>query len=180
MRRWNWYRTIALWQIVGAIIGAGVFLDAIRQLTGVASADRIRFAVIVLAVCGCSVFCGWLLLRNSKAGRDLSVLLQAVQVLGIGANGVDFQVILGPAVTLGVVPGQWVGLKAALTPQLHWFGVRPAGAPAIIQVNLLALIWAIYLSDWLWERRQDHAVAPDPQLVTDPAPAPLEQSAGAP
>ncbi len=135
---------------VETLIGVNEAFGAVLIL--VAQASAIRHGLVALptlylwlaiGVAGVSVWAGSLLIRGKRLGRQLSILLQALQVFGVASRTFSWRFELGVKVTVDLTSS---------TVMTHWgfgglFGVWPsAGAPKLTFIlNPVALIAMLYL-----------------------------------
>ena len=135
---------------VEALIGVNEVLGGALILAAQASAVRhglaalpTRYFYLSILVAGMSMWAGWLLIRRKRLGRQLSIVLQALQVFGVASRMFSWRFELGLKVTVEMT---------ASSVMTHWgfgglYGVWPwPGAPENTLVfNPLALIALLYL-----------------------------------
>jgi hypothetical protein len=111
-----------------------------------------------------AMIAGWRLLRGKQFGRELSVVLQILQVVQIIANGWMFKYVTGLQLLLKIGPSGVEfspGVNAAV-----WLGPTLAPAPSSIGINLFALWATIYLARQLAVNRLRLPIA-DPDLTAE-------------
>ena len=138
----NWMRIIGIWQMIGGALSAIAFLDAVPRL--VTDADtRTSVLVAVIPLCGLSILAGYALFEGRRAGRRPSMVIQSIQLLGIGVGPRAIRLVLGPYILIGLIPQQWIGFSIGWQPQLHLYfhDVSPG-----YYLNVLALACLWYLA----------------------------------
>lgn len=164
----DWGRIVGIWQIVGGIAGAATFLEGVPAM-GAGRDTQQTILLGVLPLCGLSALSGWALIRGHApaTARGWATALWDLQLAGFRAGEVAFRLALAPFVFLNIVPGQGVGLTAALHPHLLLYTRTPGTPSSWLTINLLAL-FALAL---LWRPRRtqrlDSKAAPDtPRAVS--------------
>lgn len=150
---------------VEALIGVNQVLGGVLILTGQLSAVRhglialpTLYFYLGMGVAGVSMWVGWLLIRGQRLGRQLSIVLQALQVFGVASRMFSWRFELGLKATVELTSSSVI---------THWgfgglFGAWPwPGAAELTFVfNPLALIAMLYLV------RQSRQVSSDQTSTT--------------
>jgi predicted membrane protein len=98
-----------------------------------------------------AIIAGWRLLRRQSLGRELSLIVQLLQVVQITALGWIVQYATGLQVLVKVRPDMFQvspGVNAAV-----WFGPTLVPVPWVIGINLFALWASIHLARKLATKR---------------------------
>ena len=92
--------TIALWEIVGGMLGAIGVLSLFGAIPNAAIAKT--FFGCALALCVLSIGAGVMLLLRVPTGRSLSLVVQGVQLIQFSFGWCRFEVIAGPRFQVGL------------------------------------------------------------------------------
>jgi hypothetical protein len=175
MKQRGWLKAIAIWQITGGVIGGATFLDAVPRLQ--VSADA-KWVVLVPAVIlsGLSVLAGWALLEGRPAARGPSLVVHAVQMIGVGAPAFTYRVVLGPYLFVYFAPSGF-GVNAGFSPQLLWHTSGSMPFEPHIIVNVLAVTCFTLLLRWTYLTQ---LVAEQSPSVADSSPRDAREPIGWP
>ena len=116
-----------------------------------------------------SIVAGWRLFRRQVGGRELSLVVQVLQVLQVTALGWSIQYAAGLQVLVKIERGMFMvspGANAGM-----WFGPTYSPLPWMVAVNLFALWASVHLVRAL--RRANMMVGPMPEVtgtLTPPSP----------
>ena len=159
----NWIRIIGIWQMVSGAIAGITFLDAMPRI--VSDLEwRVSILAVVIPICGLSILAGYALYQGRRAGRTPSLIVQVVQLVGIGVGPKAIRLVLGPYVLIGLIPHEWIGVSVGWQSQLHLhLGSQSPG----FYLNVLALVCIWYLA---FEWPASSEVSPD-EASPSPTPA---------
>ncbi len=145
MKRRIWLKAIAVWQMLGGAIGAATFLAVIAPLNAPIGTRLVLLAVLI-PICLLSGVAGWGLLKARRWARGPSLLVQGLQLFGVGTTGFMARLCLGPYVYFYVINGTG-GIEAGFSPQANLYWRQPPMAPHLV-VNLLAAVCIVMLLRW--------------------------------
>jgi hypothetical protein len=94
--------------------------------------------------------------RGQVRGLQLSLILQALQILQVVVPGLAFVLVLGPSVVFGFPSGQDFSFSAALEPEAA-VALWHHDSPFRLQFNVLALVLFIALRRSQLQREQPKA-----------------------
>jgi len=142
----SWLKAIALWQITGGAAGGVMFLDAVPRLQ-LPTDSKWTLLGIFVPICVFSVVTGWALLHGRAAARVPSIILHAVQLLGVGTTHFTFRLVLGPFLYLYVTRSTF-GINAGFQPEMRWHTSGPMPYEPHVVINLLSLTCIVLLIRW--------------------------------
>jgi hypothetical protein len=90
-----------------------------------------------------SLLAGFLLIRKNKLGLYLSIIVQGVQIVQIGWNNSIYKYEAGLQLLISLTSQQF-GIKPGFNVGA-WFGTFPASIQPYLAINIVALIFFIYL-----------------------------------
>jgi hypothetical protein len=130
----NGWFLLALVEIGAGLLGLGV--TGLAALRG--GAVTLGVLLLATAVFGLCLVAGVLLLFDYAAGRPLSMLVQALQVVQVSSAALVWRFVAGPQVTLGMRAGEFT-YGAGMFVDLTVFAPVPAGEPRGVLINVIAL-----------------------------------------
>jgi len=138
----KWEKLVAWSELLGGIAGLLVLLPlaAIQRPAALTPIYYIGAGFGFLL----AIVAGWRLLRGKKFSRELSFLVQLLQVVEIIAKGWMFHYVTGLQLLLMIGPN---GVE--LSPGVNaavWLGPTLAPSASMIGINLFALWGSIYLA----------------------------------
>ena len=145
----KWDRLIAWSELLGGLAGLVVLLP-VAAIQRVASLGPMYYLGAGLGFLAASV-AGVLLLRRKQFGRELSLVVQLLQVVQLTALGWMIHYATGIQALIKIGPGTFQlspGVNAAV-----WFAPTLVPAHWTIGVNMFALWAAIYLASGIVEQR---------------------------
>jgi len=141
-------RIIAWYQIAGGLAGIGLMLVVVLILIRTAPLSLATFIMLAaVALHGFSVYCGVLLLKNKyRAGLNLSVINQALQVISFAIGGYKFKYIAGIVLLSGCDFVDKLKAYVSFSWKPTWqISIDTAGNHFDIAINIIALLLLILI-----------------------------------
>lgn len=141
----NQIRAIALYQIIGGILGIALTIWVMFSGEMVVDQMALRIGLFAGGLYIFSILCGRMLFRNLRRGLVLSIINQVLQVVYFSFGAYGFQFVAGLRVGVGVdmVEG-WI-FKFRLALSSFHFSIGTDLGQKFIGVNLVALFLIFWL-----------------------------------
>ena len=141
----NQIRAIALYQIIGGILGIALTLWVMFGGEMFVDQMALRIGLFASGLFIFSILCGRMLFRNQKRGLTLSLINQLLQVVYFSFGPYAFQYVAGLRIGIGVdmVEG-WV-FKFRLALSSFHFSIGTDLGQKFIGVNLIALLLIFWI-----------------------------------
>ncbi|WP_299702685.1 hypothetical protein [uncultured Pontibacter sp.] len=141
----NQVRAIALYQIIGGILGIALTVWVMFSGDMVVDQTALRIGLFAGGLYIFSLLCGRMLFRNQRRGLILSLINQSLQVLYFSFGAYGFQYVAGLRVGVGVdmVEG-WI-FKFRLALSSFHFSIGTDLGQKFIGVNLVALFLIFWI-----------------------------------
>ncbi|WP_101443131.1 hypothetical protein [Pontibacter ramchanderi] len=141
----NQIRAIALYQIIGGILGIALTLWVLFSGEMVIDQSALRISLFAGGLYIFSILCGRMLFRNQKRGLVLSLINQVLQVVYFSFGAYAFQYVAGLRVGAGVdMVAGWV-FKFRLALSSFHFSIGSDTGQKFIGVNLVALFLIFWI-----------------------------------
>jgi hypothetical protein len=139
MRKFDWARIVAVWQIAGGLVSAAYFLDVLPR-AALPTHTWQTLLLVVLPICVLWAVAGRALYQGRPHGRRLSMAIWALQVPSLAVGPYRYGLTLGPYVYAGVFPAGSVTVAANFTPHVALMQHAPIAPATTGGINLLALL----------------------------------------
>lgn len=150
----NQVRALALYQIVGGILGIVLTLWVMFRGEIVLTQQVLRISLFAAGLFVFSILCGRMLFRHPQRGLLLSLINQVLQVIYFAFGAYGFQYVAGLRIGLGFdMVGSWT-FKFRVALSSFQFDLGTATGQKFIGINLVAL----FLIFWI-ERLQEQVRA---------------------
>jgi hypothetical protein len=131
-------RVLAIYQILGGIVGILIAADLIANLEFV-SELLIVFFIVAFGLFGFSIFCGIVLFNNVNKGLSYSKINQILQVIHFMAFGYAYQYVAGINLSLGIDLTESLIFKANFNFTSWQLSIDSNSPSFVISLNLIAL-----------------------------------------
>jgi hypothetical protein len=141
-------RIIAWYQIAGGLVGIGLMLVVVLLLIRTAPFSLATFIMLAaVALHGFSVYCGTLLLKNKyRAGLNLSIINQALQVISFAIGGYAYKYIAGLVLLAGFNPANSPKAYISFSWRPSWqISISAGGNHVDIAINIIALLLLVFM-----------------------------------
>ena len=138
MRRFDWTRIVALWQVVGSLVSVVFFVDRLPHI-GLPAPTWQPILAVLLFLCALSALAGRALYQGRPVARTVSLIAWALQVPSLRYGPYMYGLTLGPYVYAGIFPAGTASISAAFAPHVAIVWQAPTPVPTTGGVNLLAL-----------------------------------------
>ncbi|SIT83335.1 hypothetical protein [Pontibacter indicus] len=141
----NQIRAIALYQIIGGILGIALTIWVMFSGEMVVDQMALRIGLFAGGLYIFSILCGRMLFRNLRRGLVLSIINQVLQVVYFSFGAYGFQYVAGLRVGVGVDMVEGWTLKFRLALSSFHFSIGDDLGLKFIGVNLVALFLIFWL-----------------------------------
>jgi hypothetical protein len=145
----KWDKLVAWSELLGGTAGLLILLP-VAAIQRVAALTPIYFLGAGFGFLF-AMIAGWRLLRDKQFGRELSLVVQLLQVVQIVANGWMFKYVTGLQLVLEI-DSRGVGFSPGVNATA-WLGPTLAPSASIVGINFFALWATIYLARQLFVSR---------------------------
>ena len=136
---------LALYQIVGGILGIVLTLWVMLQGEVVLTQQVLRFSLFAAGLFVFSILCGRLLFRNPPRGLVLSLINQVLQVIYFAFGAYGFQYVAGLRIGFGFdMIGSWT-FKFRVALSSFQFDLGTDTGQKFIAINLVALFLIFWM-----------------------------------
>lgn len=141
----NQIRAIALYQIIGGILGIALTIWVMFSGEMVVDQMALRIGLFAGGLYVFSILCGRMLFRNLRRGLVLSIINQVLQVVYFSIGAYGFQYVAGLRIGVGVdMVAGWI-FKFRLALSSFHFSIGTDLGQKFIGVNLVALFLIFWL-----------------------------------
>ncbi|SFF85843.1 hypothetical protein [Pontibacter chinhatensis] len=145
MSRNNQIKAIAIYQILGGVIGIALLVLVMFGGEVTVTQEVLRFSILAGLLYIFSILCGRMLFRNPRKGLRLSLVNQVLQVVYFSIGAWAFQYVAGLRIGVGVdMVGGWI-FKFRLALSSFHFSAGSDLGQKFVGVNLVALFLIFWL-----------------------------------
>ena len=139
---------LAIYQIVGGIIGIGLTIWLVAQTVTITGLVILIF-ILAAGLYSFSIYCGKLLLNGKiESGLKLSIINQAMQILNFAVLGYAFKFVAGLILSFGVDYTNTFDLTFNFSLSEFQFNINKDKELVTVGFNIVA-IYLVYLIDKL-------------------------------
>lgn len=141
-------RLVAWYQIIGGIAGIGLMLIVVLLLIRTAPLSIATFIMLVaVALHGFSIYCGTVLLKNKyRAGLNLSMVNQALQLVSFSIGGYGYKYIAGLVFLAGFNQANSPKAYVSFSWRPSWqISISAGGNHFDIAINLITLLLLVFM-----------------------------------
>jgi hypothetical protein len=137
-------KPVAIYQIIGGIIGLGLTFLLVTNLTEI---NYLIYPLLLLALAlnGYSIFSGILLLSKKNSGLKHSLINQVLQLVSFSILGYTYQYASGIYLILGIDLTEGFGLITNFGISTWKFVINGDQEPLLLNFNLIALGLIIFI-----------------------------------
>lgn len=145
MSRNNQIKAIAIYQILGGVIGIALLVLVMFGGEVTVTQEVLRFSILAGLLYIFSILCGRMLFRNPRKGLRLSLVNQVLQVIYFSIGAWAFQYVAGLRIGVGIdMVGGWI-FKFRLALSSFHFSAGSDLGQKFVGVNLVALFLIFWL-----------------------------------